>query len=173
MLSENFIHCCGSGELSSTTINAVEFIFGSWLFSCIVEGGGFVTAVISSHFICCRLIVTVFFWSLGSFGGRGGLLEDQHGCKGCGLLMVLLAQEWKTHCNSSSYCQPSHQPCQSTYFSFLFFTGGGFLLPGLWTMVEMTAVGLPGETLYFQEQCHLLLVQTVVTGEELRKVWLV
>ena len=40
-------------------------------------------------------------------------------------------------------------------------------------MVKMTAVGLPGETLYFQEQCHLLLVQTVATREELRKVWLV
>lgn len=87
--------------------------------------------------------------------------------------MVLQAQEQKTHCKSSSLCQPSHQPCQSTYFPFLFFEGGGLLLPGYWTMVEMTAVGLPGETLYFQEQCHLLLVQTVVTREELRKVWLV
>ena len=67
MLSENFIHCCGSGELSSTTINAVEFIFGSWIFLYSWRGG-FVTAVISLHFLCCRLIVTVFFWNWGSFG---------------------------------------------------------------------------------------------------------
>lgn len=47
------------------------------------------------------------------------------------------------------------------------------LLPGLWTIVEMTAVGLPGETLYFQEQCYLLLVKTVVARAELRKMWLI
>ena len=87
--------------------------------------------------------------------------------------MVLQVQEQKTHCESSSLCQPYHQPCQSTYFSFLFFEGGGLLLPGLWTMVEMTAVGLPGETLYFQEQCYLLLVKTVVARAELRKMWLI
>lgn len=40
-------------------------------------------------------------------------------------------------------------------------------------MVEMTAVGLPGETLYFQEQCYLLLVKTVVARAELRKMWLI
>ena len=40
-------------------------------------------------------------------------------------------------------------------------------------MVEMTAVGLPSETLYFQEQCYLLLVKTVVARAELRKMWLI
>ena len=85
----------------------------------------------------------------------------------------LQAQEQKTHCNSSSLCQPSHQLRESTHFSFVFFAGEGLLLSELWTMVEMAAIGLPGKTFYFQYQCHLLLLQTVVFRDQLRKVWIV
>ena len=124
MLSENFIHCCGSGELSST-INAVEFIFGSWIFSCTVEG-----VALSPQSSVCIFFVAGWLWLSSSGvgvalvgGGGGGSLIVLHGCNGCGLLLVLQAQEKKAHCKSSLLCQLFHLTLPEYLFLFSFLCG--------------------------------------------------